>query len=151
MITMCNINYPTRTSIFSILEEPLYRYRPALGASASRHFAFACWTGRWCAFARCPLTRPLQPREIMLLDSLEGGFFPWPPKTTDEPYSSSLFSVQGERESPPFLGKPPETLNDLFRSPARRGSFTHKTSIHVFRHVLLSKGFRNAPRAKAND
>ena len=91
------------------------------------------------------------PRGILLLDSLEGGFFPWPPKTTDEPHSSSLFSVQGERKSPPFSGKPPETLNDLFRSPARRCPFTQKTSIHVFGHVLLSGDFRNAPRVKAND
>jgi len=95
MITMRNFNSFTRTFTFFILEEPLYRYRPALGASASRHFAFACWTGGWCAFARCPLTRPLQPRGILLLDSLEDGFFPWPPKTTDEPNSSSLSSVQG--------------------------------------------------------
>jgi len=151
MIIMRNFNYSTRTSKFFILEEPLYRYRPALGASASRHFAFACWTGGWRAFARSPLTRPLQPLGILLLDSLEDGFSPWPPKTTDEPHSSSLFSVQGERESPPFSGKPPETLNDLFRSPARRGPFTQKTSIQVFGHVLLSEGFRNAPRVKAND
>ena len=45
MITIRNFNYPIRSSIFSILEEPLYRHRPALGASASRHFAFACWSG----------------------------------------------------------------------------------------------------------
>jgi len=80
----------------------------------------------WCAFARCPLTQPLQPRGILFLDSLEDGFFPWPPKTTDESHSSSLFSVQGKRESPPFLGKLPGTLNDLFRAPARRGPFTQK-------------------------
>ena len=151
MITMRNFNSSTRTSKFFIPEEPLYRHRPALGASASRHFAFACWTGGWCAFARCPLTRPLQPRGILLLDSLEGGFFPWPPKTTDESHSSLLFSVRGERESSPFPGKPPETLKDLYRSPARRGPFTQKTSIRVFGHVLLSEGFRNAPRVKAND
>ena len=61
-ITMRNFNGSTRTSTFPILEEPLYRHRPAQGGSASCHFAFACWTGGWCAFARCPLTRPLQPR-----------------------------------------------------------------------------------------
>ena len=76
MITMRNFSSSTRTSKFFILEEPLYRYRPALGASASRHFAFACWTGEWCAFARCPLTRPLQPRGILLLDSPEDGLLP---------------------------------------------------------------------------
>ena len=150
MITMRNFNYFASTSKFSILEQPMYRYRPALGASANCHFAFACWTGGWCAFTRCPLTRPLQPREILLLDSLEGGFFPWPSKTTDEPHTSSLFSVQGERESPPFSGKPPETLNDLFRSPARRGPFTLRHRIHVFGNVLLGEGFHNAPRVKAN-
>ena len=42
MVTMRNFSYPTRTSIFSILEEPWYRHRAARGASASRHFAFAC-------------------------------------------------------------------------------------------------------------
>jgi hypothetical protein len=73
-----------------------------------------------------------------LLDSFEDGFFPWPPKTTAEPHSSSLFSVQGESESLPFSEKPPETLND-------------QASIHVSRQVLLSVGFRNAPRVKAND
>ena len=115
MITMRNFNYSTRTSIFPILEEPRCWYRPAPEASASCHFAFACWAWGWCAFARCPLTRPLQPRRILLLGSLEGSFFPWPPKTTDEPNSYPLFSVQGERESHPFSGKLPETLNDLFR------------------------------------
>ena len=84
MITMRNFKYSTRTYIFSIPEESLYRYRPALGATASYHFAFAWWTGRWCAFARCPLTRPLQLRGILLLDSLEDSFFQWPPKTTGE-------------------------------------------------------------------
>jgi len=110
MITMRNFNSSTRTSKFCILEEPLYRHRPALGASASYHFAFACWTGGWCTFARCPLTRPLQPRGIQS-----------------------------------------ETLNDLVRSSARRDPFTQKTSIHVFGHVLLCEGFRNARKVKAND
>ena len=119
----------------------MYRHRPALGASASRQFAFACWTGTWFACARCPLTRPLQPRGILLLDSLEDGFFPWPPKTTDEPHSSSLFSVQGEYESPPFSEKPPETPNDLFRSPARLDPFTQKTSIHIFRTCVAQRRF----------
>ena len=96
-----NFNYSTRTSAFFIPEGPLYQHRPALGASVSYHSAFACWAEGWCASARCPLTRPLQPRGIMLLDLLENGFFPWPPKTADEPHSPSLFSVQGESESLP--------------------------------------------------
>ena len=43
MITMRNFNYSTRTSKFFILEEPMYRYCPTLGAPVSCLPQFLYW------------------------------------------------------------------------------------------------------------
>jgi len=71
--------------------------------------------------------------KLRVLFNQKGGFFPWPPKKTDEPNSPSIFSVQRESKSPsPFFSeKPPGTLIGLFRSFSRRGPITQITSIRV--------------------